>query len=416
MISRFSLYGFLKNQRYFEPFLVLFFLDQGLSFTKIGLLVAVREFSLNLLEIPSGAIADLTGRRRAMIASFGAYILSFIVFATGSRFWHFAVAMVLYALGDAFRTGTHKAMIFTWLRAEDRLDDKTRVYGYTRSWSKLGSALSIIIATAVMIWLREYRWVFVLSIVPYTAGLVNFLFYPSWLDGDRDSDVSLQGVYRHLRQAFADVFHTSGLRRLVAESMTFEGMFKAAKDYLQPVTRQAALGLPVLLSLGTETRSHLLIGIVYLSLYVLAAWASRYSHRLAAKWGGEERGVRVVWIAVLLAYGALGPLLYLDWTGPAILVFIVLNLLQNLFRPMQISRFDEHADEQQGATILSVESQAKSLAAMVIAPVLGRLVDGATAGAAGEGLSVSGFWPIGAVGVLLALLMTVSGGRSAGVR
>ena len=43
MIFRFSLYGFLKNQRYFEAFLVLAFPDKGLIFFEIGLLVAVRE-------------------------------------------------------------------------------------------------------------------------------------------------------------------------------------------------------------------------------------------------------------------------------------------------------------------------------------------------------------------------------------
>ena len=40
MIFRFSLYGLLKNQRYFEPFLILVFLEKGLTFFQIGLLVA----------------------------------------------------------------------------------------------------------------------------------------------------------------------------------------------------------------------------------------------------------------------------------------------------------------------------------------------------------------------------------------
>lgn len=33
---KFSLYGFLKNLRFFEPFLYLFFLEQGLNFLQIG--------------------------------------------------------------------------------------------------------------------------------------------------------------------------------------------------------------------------------------------------------------------------------------------------------------------------------------------------------------------------------------------
>ena len=56
MLFRFSLYGFLKNQRYFEAFLVLVFMDKGLSFFQIGLLVGFRELMVNLFEIPSGAV------------------------------------------------------------------------------------------------------------------------------------------------------------------------------------------------------------------------------------------------------------------------------------------------------------------------------------------------------------------------
>ncbi len=406
MLFRFSLYGFLKNQRYFEPFLVLFFLDQGLSFTQIGLLVAVRELSANLLEIPSGALADLYGRRRAMIGSFASYVVSFLVFAVGQTFAVFAAAMFLYALGDAFRTGTHKAMIFTWLRAENRLDEKTRVYGFTRSWSKLGSALSIIIATGLMVGVGEYRWVFLMSMVPYALGIINFLGYPAWLDGEAKNDVSLAEVYRHLREAFGRMARTAHLRRLIAESMTFEGTFKVAKDYLQPLVRHAALAAPLLLMLDEKHRGPVLIGVVYLTLYILSAWASRQSHRVAQKWGGEDRGVGVVWWATLVVYVVLVPLLYLGWTGPAIGLFILLNLLQNLFRPMHISRFDNHADEHQGATILSVESQAKGLAAMVLAPLLGWLVDQAAASG-----SPGAFWPIGVMGAVLAAVMIATAKR-----
>ena len=72
MLLRFSLYGFLKNQRYFEAFWILAFLEKDLSFFAIGTLFGFRELAANLMEIPSGAVADLWGRKRAMILSFGA--------------------------------------------------------------------------------------------------------------------------------------------------------------------------------------------------------------------------------------------------------------------------------------------------------------------------------------------------------
>ena len=65
LIRRFSLYSFLKNQRYFEAYFLLAMLAKGLGFAEIGLLVACREIVVNLCEVPSGAIADASASRAA---------------------------------------------------------------------------------------------------------------------------------------------------------------------------------------------------------------------------------------------------------------------------------------------------------------------------------------------------------------
>jgi MFS family permease len=401
LLFRFSLYGFLKNQRYFEPFIILFLLDHGLSYTLIGVLVAIREFSINLMEIPSGALADLYGRRRVMIASFVSYLISFALFATGQGFAQFALAMVLYAGGDAFRTGTHKAMIFTWLRVENRLDEKTRVYGITRSWSKLGAAFSLLPATACVFWLRDYAYVFWFAMIPYALGIINFLFYPAWLDGVQQKP-SWGGVSHHLRDALRLIMAESRLQRLILESMTYEGMFKAGKDYLQPVVKLAALGLPILVAMESESRTALLIGAVYFVVNLVSAFGSRRSHLMVTRYGDEDAGIRVVWQWSFLAYLALAPLLFFGLEMVAIGGFLLLYLLQNLFRPMHISRFDAYSDESQGATILSVESQSKTMATMVLAPVLGAVVDHVSSG------GPQAFWPVGIAGALLAGIMLVT--------
>ena len=400
MLRRFALYGFLKNQRYFEPFIVLFFLQRGLSFTEIGLLVAVRELCINLMEVPSGAAADLFGRRRAMMLSFGAYIASFAVFGFGRLYWQFVIAMALFALGEAFRSGTHKAMIFTWLREQDRLDEKTRTYGYTRSWSKMGSAVSTVIAVTVVFVFQDYSWVFWLAIVPYVAGLVNFLGYPSSLEGQPATRICASAVGRHLWTCVKNTLVLPRLRRLVLESMTFEGVFKAFEDYLQPVVRNAALALPVFIALAAERRTALLIGLVYVVLYLVSAVASRHAHAWTGRAGGEEGGTRAIWAFAAVAYVSLVPLLFYERYYIAIAVFVLLALAQNVWRPIQVSRFDEFAGEQEGATILSIESQSKSLATMIVAPMFGASVDLVRLHCTG-----GEFWPVAAIAGVIAVVM-----------
>jgi len=398
MIRRFSLYGFLKNQRYFEPFIILFFLQQGLSFTQIGLLIGFRELFVNLLEVPSGALADLYGRRRCMVFSFVAYVASFAIFGLSQTYWHLFPAMFLFAVGEAFRTGTHKAMIFTWLRLQGRESEKTKIYGYTRSWSKLGSALSTVLATVFVLLTNNYTYVFYYSIIPYALGLINLMTYPKELEGQPTEAVSLRDIVSHLRETIRDAVRLPRLRRLVLESMGFEGVFKAVADYLQPVLRSLALALPVLVTLGDIQRSAVLVGVVYSLLYLGSSYASRRSHDIAGYMGGEESGSRLLWRVVLVAYVAMTPLLFFEYYYVAVVGFMLLYVVQNIWRPMLIGRFETFATETHGATVLSIESQAKSLSTMIVAPLLGLAVDSVTGSGPG-----GSFWPVTAVAAIIAL-------------
>ena len=49
-----------------------------------------------------------------------------------------------------------KAMIFTWLRAQGREKDKAAVYGYTRSWSKRGSAVGALLGAGFALWVGDF--------------------------------------------------------------------------------------------------------------------------------------------------------------------------------------------------------------------------------------------------------------------
>jgi len=400
MLARFSLYGFLKNQRYYEPFIILLFLERGFSFTQIGLLVAFREICINIFEVPSGVLADMYGRRRCMMLSFTAYIISFALFGSARIYMYFFAAMFFFAIGEAFRTGTHKAMIFAWLRLQGRLDEKTRVYGYTRSWSKLGSAFSIIIATLFVILTESYSSVFYLSIAPYVIGLVNFSYYPIELEGSVRKKAVLHNVLGNMRVTLRTCLKTRHLRRLIAESMAFEGVFNAAKDYLQPVIKSMALALPLFVYMENTRRSSIIVGMVYFALHLLSAWASRKSHTVTQGAGGEKQGAFLIWKAALCIYLLLAVVLYLKWYYMAIAGFVALYLMQNLWRPILISRFDEYATEARGATVLSIESQAKSFSTILVAPILGIAVDFVSMrGFGGE------FWPLGAVGTVTALVV-----------
>src|SRR5688500_3375153 len=160
MLVRFSLYGFLKNQRYHEPFFVLALLEQGLSFFDIGLLIGLGSILVNVFEVPFGAIADVYGRRRCLIFALFAYIVAFALFGAAPGMLGLVAAIFFYSVGEAFRGGTHKAMIFDWLRAQGREAEAASVYGFTRSWSKRGSATSAVIGAVIALAMGSFTAAF----------------------------------------------------------------------------------------------------------------------------------------------------------------------------------------------------------------------------------------------------------------
>jgi len=405
MIRRFCLYGFLKNQRYFEPFIILAFLEKGLTFLDIGWLVGFREICILILEIPSGAVADVFGRRRSMIFSFVSYIASFVLFALASGISLLMLAMFFFAVGDAFRTGTHKAMIFEWLRLENRLDERTRVYGFTRSWSKFGSAISSLVAGALVMISGTFSIIFWLSVVPYILNLVNFLGYPKSLEGRHEDEASLSEAARLTSRALREAITRPRLRALLLESMMLEGIFKVTGGYLQPVLKSLALGLPLLsLGLAPDQRGAMVIGVVYFLYFLVMGFASQRAHQWADKLGGEEQLTRLMWGWNFVVFLLMGQTMMAGMTGLVVVAFIALGMIQNTFRPAQITRFNRESSPEMGATILSIESQSKSLAAAVMAPVLGWTVD---KGVQGAEMEVSGFLPVAVLGATISAVVLV---------
>ena len=406
MIFRFSLYGFLKNQRYFEPFMMLFLLGSGNSFAAVGFLIGFREFCINATNIPAGAIADLYGRRRCMLVSYLAYMIAFLCFGLcPDQLTYLFIAVFFFGIGEAFREGTHKSMIFTWLRLNGRMDEKTKVYGYTRSWSKIGSAVSIPIATAIAYCTDNLNTLFLAALVPYSIGFISLCTYPQELDGQPAGQVSIKAVFVHMWQTLRDSIKLAGLRRLILESMSFEGFFDVIKDYLQPMIKAMIIGVPLLVVVGDGKRSTLLIGAVYFVFHLGSAWSSRQAHLLSERFGGDDYASGFMWWGMTLIYLAMLPCLALDFYPPVLALFFLLFLMQGAWRPLIISRFDAYSPETHGTSILSVESQSQTFAKMLFAPSLGFVIDLlANAGSGGGGK----FWPIAAAGVLISVTMALS--------
>jgi MFS family permease len=158
LVWRFCLYGAIKNLQFFEAYLLLILLEWGYSLFQIGILSAVTHSLTYLFEVPSGVIADHFGKKNELMVCFVFYIISFGLYAFGeSSFTILVFASVFYGLGEAFRSGTHKAMIMVWLDRQKLSQYKTFIYSRTRSFSNIGSALNAVLSVLIIVLLDNYQ-------------------------------------------------------------------------------------------------------------------------------------------------------------------------------------------------------------------------------------------------------------------
>ena len=378
--KKFALYGFLKNLQFIDPFILLFFRDEGLLFVQIGTLFSIRAILTNLLEIPAGVFADTFGRRRSMIICFGAYIISFGMFYSLSGFFGYACAMGLFAVGEAFRTGTHKAMILEHLRLHGLLSKKLQYYGHTRAWSQRGSAVSAVLAALLVFSSGNYRLIFLGSIIPYALGLLLMMSYPKELDfspieGVDQKSHDRRDLVRLSLLGLTELLRDRDIRRAVLNTSLFEGFFKATKDYIQPIIVQVALSLPILVMLETERRSSVLIGTIYLLIYTMTAFAASRADKVSHMVKSLERSMDLLFLGAGLIAIVSGGLLILARPVSAGILFMSIYVIQNFRKPMEVDYFSSRIPAAGMAAGLSGSSQMTTLFTALAAPIVGLVVD-----------------------------------------
>jgi MFS family permease len=123
------------------PFLVITPEARGLSLGEIGAVFAVHSAVAIALEVPSGALADVMGRRRVMLAGAALTAASMLVFALAQGLLAFMAAVGLLAAGRALISGSLEAWYVDSLRSLDPSAPLSR--GLSRGTTAEGIAMAV---------------------------------------------------------------------------------------------------------------------------------------------------------------------------------------------------------------------------------------------------------------------------------
>jgi MFS family permease len=143
------------NSRFYYPVFTILFLDFGLTVAQFSVLNAVWAATIVLAEVPSGAFADIIGRKRLLIFAAGVMIFEIGIISFMPRidpvviFAVFLVNRVLSGLAEAAASGADEALAYDSLTQAGMADQWGRVLELLMRYQALGFVVAMTTGAAV---------------------------------------------------------------------------------------------------------------------------------------------------------------------------------------------------------------------------------------------------------------------------
>lgn len=330
---------------------VLFERQLGLSFAQIFTLDAIYMLMFILFEIPSGALADLMGRRKTILAGLATLIFAAIATGNAQNFTHLFLSFFIWALGFSLISGSSEALLYDSLKDEKLFH---RISGRALSFSVSGLALAGVVGP--LLFAQHFRLPYLSSALPFAAALLVMIFYRETTTTAKQQ-FSIRNHAKQIREGARRAFDnrfvlwsTGALALVFAVSYTFTSSY-------QPYLTQIGFNV---------TQFAFILPLMFVSEALGGAWSEKITSRvgeIAAFWGNFLLlGMSLLFLGFLAS----------KFVVPLLLVY---GFLQGFARPLVSTYANRYIDSDHRATIISVQVMFSTITASALLFSFGFLTD-----------------------------------------
>ncbi|MFA9392012.1 MAG: MFS transporter [Prolixibacteraceae bacterium] len=345
----------IKTAKWFSlimPIIVLFFQDNHLSMTQIFMLKSVYSVGMLIMEIPSGYLGDVWGRKKTLIAGTILTSIGFSIYTGSFVFWQFMIAEFILGIGQSFISGADSALLYDSLKSENREGEYLKYEGRVISVGNFSEAIAGILGglLATISLRTPFYFQVLISAAAIPAALT--LFEPAY----------------HIKNRVAGwkdiigVVKTSLVTDLKLKYFIFFSSLIGAATltyawFIQPFL--IAIHLPVAT-----------FGIIWTLLNITVGFSSIYAHR-AEHYFTPKQLTRFIVISISL--GFLFTALFISvWALPLLFLFYI---VRGIATPVLKDYINAMIASENRATVLSIRNMIIRIIFAIIGPVLGWITD-----------------------------------------
>lgn len=351
-ITRLYLIKIAKWFMLYMPIIVLFYQENGLEMQDVFLLQGVYSVAIVILEIPSGYLADVLGRKMTLIIGSILGFAGFVIYSFSFGFWGFLMAELTMGIGQSLISGADSAMLYDTLKAMNRKDRYLKMEGRMVSVGNFAEATAGILGGLLAE--ISLRTPFIAQSIVAFIGIPAALTLIEPLRQEKISRMNFRDILSIVR------YSLSGNRKL-KWNIIFSAVIGASTLtmawFVQPYFRFVDLPLS-------------LFGVFWTLLNLSVAITSYFAYKVEYRLGQTK---------MIISITLLVPLLYfilsrfdMVW---GISVLFAFYLVRGVATPVLKDYINRIADSQSRATVLSVRNFLIRILFAGIGPFLGWYTD-----------------------------------------
>ncbi|HEU4964578.1 MAG TPA: MFS transporter [Bacilli bacterium] len=348
------------NGLYFDRALwVLYLGERGMNMAQVGVLESLLHLVIVFMEVPTGLVADLYGRKRSLLIGSCISVLYAVFMMIGGHFFVFSLAFGLMGLGITFKSGAEQALLYDTLKAGRQEARYTRILGNQNALI----LISLSLANWVGGMLSEISWnlVYTSTLICVGLGLIPVLFLKEPARGDLQEAPASDEPKRRMRDQFRDSW----------------AVWKEKRDIRMPILLVMMVStMIVVVSFYSQEYfelqgfTHTQIGLIFMAEYLLGAGAVKFAYLLERRYSFPTIFFASYYsfLLMLVIYAVIQ-----GWVSVALL--FLLSTVSVLLEPIFSNFIQQKLTSDIRATFFSMISLGDSVGIMVVFPLFGSVVD-----------------------------------------
>jgi MFS family permease len=336
---------------FFLPILALYFEKQLFTVTNVALVFSIEAVAMVLFEIPTGAIADLFGRKTASVLAYFFVIMAVLFLYIGGGMTMFVLYAILNAFAHGLASGTASALIYDTLRAEGKEQYYKKIIGTYQALWPLGASIGAIIGGYLA--KISLSLPVLTTFIPLIIALVLLLF----IEEPEYEKEEHRNIFRHMFSSAGVVLKNRQILILL-----FGGFL------LMALGESVHLLKPLFLTFKQIPIEY--FGYIFAVTFGLSSLGHYLSHDVSEKFGNKK----VILFSVIgsVIFSILAPL-----TGSWVAVFFLVgsSVFFGLRNPVIGDLINAEAVSSKRATIISINNFAGQLGVAIFAPFVGYIAD-----------------------------------------